>query len=117
MQTDLELTTARRALQSTDKTIAALCRKFGDDIDKRPEYQAAENRRDRALELLANTRASSPAGMVAKARALKTLDDDLDRQAAIAASLADDVLRHLGRQSPDRHSRRPRNRDGSHQDA
>ena len=39
--------------------------------------------------------ARSPAGLVAKATAIKTLDEDPDRLAAIAASLADDVLRRF----------------------
>ena len=51
MQADLELTTAHRAVQLTEKTIAALYKKFGDDTDKRLDYQAAEDRRDRALDL------------------------------------------------------------------
>jgi hypothetical protein len=34
-----------------------------------------------------------------KASAIKTLDEDTDRQAAIAASLAEDVLRHFGEKS------------------
>jgi hypothetical protein len=39
--------------------------------------------------------ARSAAGLVAKAQAIKSLDEDTDRQAAIAASLADDVLRRF----------------------
>ena len=39
----------------------------------------------------------SPACLVAKANAIKTLDEDIARQAMIAASLADDVLRHFNR--------------------
>jgi hypothetical protein len=60
-------------------------------------YIDAEERRFTALESLATIRAQSPEGIVAKARALKarSLVEDIDRQAAIAASLADDMLRYF----------------------
>jgi hypothetical protein len=48
------------------------------------------------LDRLTTKRALSPADLVAKARAVSTLDEDPDRQAAIAASLADDLLLHFG---------------------
>lgn len=56
----------------------------------------AEERRFALLDRLTTKRALSPADLVAKARAVSTLDEDPDRQAAIAASLADDLLLHFG---------------------
>jgi hypothetical protein len=99
MQTDLQLTTAHRDLLSLDHAIAKLCDRFGDLVDGKSDFIEAEERRFAALDCLATMRASSPAGMTAKARTLKVLSiaDDPDRQAAIAASLADDVLRYFNR--------------------
>jgi hypothetical protein len=94
MKTDHRLTTAHRDLATLDLTIAALCKKFGDDVDEQDSYWAAEDRRSAALERLANIRATSPEGIRAKARALKQPDVEFSAwYAAIAASLADDVLR------------------------
>ena len=52
-----------------------------------------------ALQSLATISAESPEGMIAKAKALKaaSIVEDYDRQAAIAVSLADDVLRYFSR--------------------
>ena len=96
---DAQLVTAHRRLELLDLTIAALCKKFGDDVDGQHPYWTAENRRDGALERLATIPARSPDGMVAKARALKAVSvaDDIDRQAAIATSLAGDVVRYFSR--------------------
>ncbi|MGB9392098.1 MAG: hypothetical protein WCB70_19215 [Xanthobacteraceae bacterium] len=59
------------------------------------DYIDAEERRFAALDSLATIQSGSPAGLVAKAKALNALSlaEDPDRRAAIAASLADDVLR------------------------
>jgi hypothetical protein len=96
MKSDLELTTAQRDLLALDHAIGKLYDKFGDRVDSRADFIEAEERRFTALECLATARAQSPEGMVAKARVLKAVDDT-DRQAAIGASLADDVLRYFSR--------------------
>jgi hypothetical protein len=97
VKTDLELTTAHRELLSLDRVISGLYEKFGDSAEGKADLIEAEERRFEVLECLATIQASSPAGMVAKARVLKAVSvaDDFDRQAAIAASLADDVLRYF----------------------
>ena len=99
MKSDVELTTAHRDLLSLDHAIGKLHDKFGDRADSRADCVEAEERRFAAPECLATIQAGSPAGMVAKAKALKvaSVAEDLDRQAAIAASLAGDVLRHFSR--------------------
>jgi hypothetical protein len=99
MKADLELGAALRNLQSLDLTIAALCKKFGDDVDRQRPYWTAEDRRCDVLDRLASTPAALPEGMVAKARAIKvvSVSEDPGRQAAIAASLAADVLRYFSR--------------------
>jgi hypothetical protein len=81
------------------KTRGKLYEKLGDRADGNADYVDAEERRFAALECLATVQARSPEGMIAKARALKAVSiaEDIDRQAAIAASLADDVLRHFSR--------------------
>ena len=95
---DTELVAAHRNLQSLDLAIAALCKKFGDDMDRQRSYWTAEDRRDEALDRLAMVPATSPAGMIAKARALQQPDMEYSHwYAAIAASLADDVLRYFNR--------------------
>jgi hypothetical protein len=97
MKTDVDLTTAQRDLLSLDHAIGKLYDKFGDRVDGRAVYIDAEERRFTALGSLATIRAGSPEGMIAKAKALKAISvaEDIDRHAAIAASLADDVLRHF----------------------
>jgi hypothetical protein len=97
MSTDFELTTAHCKLQALDHAIAELHEKL-DHVEDSSEYIDADERRFAVLERLATTRAISPAGLVAKAKAIKaaSVADDLDRQAAIAASLTDDVLRYYG---------------------
>lgn len=95
---DAELVTAHRNLELLNLAIAALCKKFGDDMDRQRSYWTAENRRDDALERLATTPARSPDGMMAKAKALQQPDMKYSHHyAAVAASLADDVLRHFSR--------------------
>jgi hypothetical protein len=99
MNTDFELTTAHRDLLSPDRSIAKLYDRFGDRVDGKTDFIEAEERRFAVLDCLATIQASSPAGMVAKARAIKTVSiaEDPDRQVAIAASLADDVIRYFNR--------------------
>jgi len=75
VKTDLELTTAHRELLALDHAIGKLHDKFGDRSDSRADYVEAEERRFEALECLATIQAGSPAGMVAKARALKALSN------------------------------------------
>jgi hypothetical protein len=97
MNADQVLTTAHRELLSLDRAISGLYEKFGDCVEGKADFIEAEGRRFAAIECLATVRAQSPGGMVAKARALKAVSvaEDIDRQAAIAASLADDVLRYF----------------------
>lgn len=98
MDADAKLITAYRELQSSDLKLVALYKKLGDDADRKRPYRAAEDRRDNALERLANIRAKSQDGMIAKARALQQPDVEYSHLfPAIAASLADDVLRYFNR--------------------
>jgi hypothetical protein len=98
MKADLELVTAYRELQSSDLALVRLYKQLGDDADSKRPYRAAEDRRDDALEALASIPAGSPDGMIAKARALQQPDVEYSNYyAAIAASLADDVLRYFSR--------------------
>lgn len=98
MQADLELLAALGELQSSDLEIDALTKQFGDDVDKQREHQEVEDRRDHALKTLATVQAGSPEGMIAKAKAIQQGDVQYDSQfPAIAASLADDVIRHFSR--------------------
>jgi hypothetical protein len=101
VQPDLELTTAHRDLLELDHAIAQLYNRLGDTIDGDPDFLHAEEWRGAALERLATVPAVSPAGLVAKAKALTTLSltEDPDRTSAIAASLADDVIKHFDRAS------------------
>lgn len=95
---DAKLVTAHRDLLALDHAIADLYERFGDRVDGNGDFVEAEERRFAALDCLA-TIGAGPQGMVAKAHALKVLSvvDDIDRRAAIAVSLADDVLRHFSR--------------------
>jgi hypothetical protein len=99
MKTDHRLTTSQRELLALDHTIGRLYDKFGDRVDKKADFIEAEERRFTALKCLATARARSPKGMVAKAKAIKAVSvtDDIDRAAAIATSLAGDVLRYFSR--------------------
>jgi hypothetical protein len=99
MNIDLELTTAHRDLLSLDHSIAKLYDRFGERVDGKTDFIEAEERRFAALDCLATIQASSPAGMIAKARALKALSiaEDPNRQAVIAASPADGVIRYFNR--------------------
>jgi hypothetical protein len=99
MSSDLELATAYRDLVEFDRVIDELYSKFpGKELDEgKNEFEEADKRRETALQTLATIPAKSPEGMIAKAKALKaaSIVEDYDRQAAIAMSLADDVLRYF----------------------
>ena len=100
MSSDLELATAYRDLVEFDRVIDELYSKFpGKELEGKNEFEEADKRRETALQNLATIPAESPEGMIAKAKALKaaSIVEDYDRQAAIAVSLADDVLRYFGR--------------------
>jgi hypothetical protein len=85
MNIDLELTTAHRDLLSLDHSIAKLYDRFGERVDGKTDFIEAEERRFAALDCLA--------------RALKALSiaEDPNRQAVIAASPADGVIRYFNR--------------------
>ena len=100
MGSDLELANAYRDLVEFDRVIDELYSKFPDkELEGKNEFEEADKRRETALQSLATIPAESPEGMIAKAKALKaaSLVEDYDPQAAIAVSLADDVLRYFSR--------------------
>jgi hypothetical protein len=96
---DAELIDAAARVAASDAAIEQLHKAFGDDADDRKDYQQIEEERTDALDLLAETPARSLDGMQAKAATLKRrqVEEDPGATGAIAASLADDVLRLIGR--------------------
>jgi uncharacterized ferredoxin-like protein len=81
-------------LVEMDAALAALHKKHGDDADSRDDYQESEEMRDDAIATLINVRASSTAGIMAKASALQLdqLFEDFESHQQIALSLADDLI-------------------------
>ena len=93
-QTDGDLRQALNDLLEMDAALAALHDKHGDDADSRDDYQEHEDMRDAAIATLIDVRASSTAGMMAKASALqiKVLFEDYEMHQLIGLSLADDLI-------------------------
>jgi hypothetical protein len=95
---DRDLVDAHQEIKELDQKISATLKQHGDDADERPDYLKFEDERYDAIEHLSSTAAQSWEGAAAKASTLKMRDilGDCERTAALAESLADDVLRLSG---------------------
>lgn len=96
---DVELLALEAELHALDADIDRMAHVTGDrDIDEHPGYEEAEDRRFAVLAAIAVLRARTQAGIVAKARILKSrrVVEDYISTGEISASMADDVLRLLG---------------------
>jgi hypothetical protein len=93
-QVDGELRQAFDDIVEMDAAIATLHKQHGDDADSRDDYLECQDMRDDAIATLIDVRASSTAGIMAKASALqlKVLFEDYERHQEIALSLADDLI-------------------------
>ena len=91
--TDGELRQALDDLVEMDAALEALHTKHGDDADSRDDYLECQDMRDDAIATLIDVRASSTAGIMAKASALQlnALFEDYESHQAIALSLAEDL--------------------------
>jgi hypothetical protein len=96
---DARLIEAAARVGSAEAAIDDLHKRFGDDADRREDYQEISEERADALDVLAETPARSFDGIQAKAATLKRrqVEEDPGATGAIAASLADDVLKLTGR--------------------
>ena len=96
---DAEFLALEAELHALDAETERMGRVTGDrDIDEHPGYQDVEDRRFAVLAAIASTPAETQAGIVAKARVLKSrgVVEDYTATGEISASMADDVLRLLG---------------------
>jgi hypothetical protein len=96
---DARLIEAAARVAASEAAIEDLHKRFGHDADRREDYQQISEDRTDALDLLADKPARSLDGMLAKAATLKRrqVEEDPSATVAIAASLADDVLRLMDR--------------------
>jgi hypothetical protein len=96
---DARLIEAAARVAASEAAIEDLHKWFGDDADSREDYQEISEERADALDVLVETPARSFDGIQAKAATLKRrqVEEDPGATGAIAASLADDVLKLTGR--------------------
>lgn len=90
---DTELVKAAHDMEVVDKAINSLHDKFGDDADSRADYRSLQRQRNDAIATLIVVPALSPAGIGAKAAALRQsrLIEDYEQHQQVAVSLADDI--------------------------
>ena len=92
---DRDLYGTHQKIQELDRKISAtLLKQHGDDADEHPDYLKLEDERFEAIYRLSSTPARSWQDIAAKASTLKMQGvlEDYGRTAALAKSLADDVL-------------------------
>lgn len=94
---DGDVISAMRDMVNLDNAIDRLHHEYGDDADSREDYRVLEAKREEVLELLYSKRARTPAGMVAKAAALREsrVIEDFEVQGKIAIALARDVMQYF----------------------
>jgi hypothetical protein len=91
------LVAAAAGLAAADRAIADMHKRFGDDADSRDDYIALREKLNDHIGTLVTVRASSAAGITAKAEALRLrrMIEDYSQHQQIAVSLADDLVRMI----------------------